>query len=121
MKETMQRYEKGAYDASTARNEIVRRFFLAIEILKLSKQIRGEKTLCDRYGINRRNLYQLRQDFTRGIFRVEWLTFLCHDFGISADWLLNGQGEFQHKNSEKTRKKEISFSNPLTDSTLQPV
>lgn len=117
----MQIYEKSAYNASTTRNEIVRRFFLAIEILKLSKQIRGEKTLCDRYGINRRNLYQLRQDFTRGIFRVEWLAFLCHDFGISADWLLNGQGEFQQEKSEKTRKLKKSASNGVTDSILESV
>lgn len=84
---------------------IVERFFLALETLKRDKAIRGKQTFTNRYGINRRNLYQLERDKTRDIFQVGWLTNLVTDYGVSSLWLLTGCGEFYTDGGEKTAKK----------------
>lgn len=68
------------------------RFFSALEALKITNQIRGTATFCKRYGINRRNLWQLERKRSGGILKVEWLTYLVRDYGISPRWLLTGEG-----------------------------
>lgn len=73
--------------------EIVLRFFKVIDTLKANKVIRGEKTFTDRYSINRRNLYQLRQNPERNILQMVWLSHLINDFGVSSQWLMTGEGE----------------------------
>lgn len=73
-------------------DSVTGRFFAALEALKVTNQIRGTATFCRRYGINRRNLWQLRRKGGGGIFKVEWLTYLVADYGISARWLLTGEG-----------------------------
>lgn len=71
---------------------IVSRFFRALDILKECRKIRGRQTFTRRYGIDRRNLYQLEMDTSRDIFQPSWLTYLVRDYGISARWLLTGEG-----------------------------
>lgn len=73
--------------------QIVERFFEALQFLKENGTIRGEHTFVTKYGINNQNLYQLKQDMTRKIFNPCWLTYLVRDYGVSADWLLTGEGE----------------------------
>ena len=73
-------------------NMIVGRFFEALAWLKESRQIRGVKTFTDRYGIHRRSLQRLQKDPSTNDFKAAWLTYLVIDFGISADWLLTGEG-----------------------------
>lgn len=72
---------------------IVGRFFEALQWLKASKQIRGVKTFTDRYGIHRRSLQRLQKDPSTNDFKAAWLTYLVVDFGISAEWLLTGEGQ----------------------------
>lgn len=72
--------------------KIVERFFIALESLITPHRIRGVKTFTDIYGINRMNLYQLKKDMGRGIFKPAWLSYMVRDFGISAEWLLTGTG-----------------------------
>ena len=72
---------------------IVGRFFAALAWLKESKQIRGVKTFTDRYGIHRRSLQRLQKDPSTNDFKAAWLTYLVVDFGISAEWLLTGEGQ----------------------------
>ncbi len=74
-------------------DKIVGRFFEALEWLKATKQIRGIKTFTDRYGINRRSLRRLQVTPGTNDFKAAWLTYLVRDFGISADWLLTGEGQ----------------------------
>lgn len=74
-------------------NQIVARFFEALAWLKESRQIRGVKTFTDRYGIHRRSLQRLQKDPTTNDFKAVWLTYLVADFGISARWLLTGEGQ----------------------------
>lgn len=75
---------------------IIGRFFQMLDILKTAGVIRGVATFCNRYGIDRRNLYQLDHDRTRR-FEVEWLAHLVVDYSVSAEWLLLGSGaKFSH-------------------------
>lgn len=73
-------------------NMIVGRFFEALAWLKESRQIRGLKTFTDRYGINRRSMRRLQVNPATNDFKAAWLTYLVTDFGISAQWLLTGEG-----------------------------
>jgi len=77
--------------------EVVRRFFEALYRLKADRRIRGKQTFTSRYGINRWNLNSLEKDVSRDIFQPSWLSFLVRDYGISADWLLTGSGDFYRK------------------------
>lgn len=75
--------------------DVIRRFFAALDavIKNRDNKLRGRATFCRRYDIDRRNLYQLEKDMSRDIFKAAWLTYLVRDFGVSAQWLLTGEGE----------------------------
>lgn len=79
--------------AQEEQNTIVGRFFIALDWLKETRQIRGIKTFTDRYGIHRRSLQRLRETPSTNDFKAAWLTYLVVDFGISAQWLLTGEGQ----------------------------
>lgn len=79
---------------SNESQEIVNRFFAALERLKHDGVIRGKKSFTDRYGINRWNLNTLEKDHTRDIFQPGWLTYLVMDFKVSPLFLLTGYGDF---------------------------
>lgn len=76
----------------TAQEDIVSRFFEALDALVLMRQLRGAATFARRYGIDRRNLAKLRRDPSRGIFRAEWLAVMVADWHVSPRWLLVGDG-----------------------------
>ena len=82
--------------------KVISRFFQALQFLKENKVIRGKQTFTRRYDINRWNMSTLEKDMTRDIFQPAWLTYLVEDYGISAIWLLTGEGEIQ---SPKKKKK----------------
>lgn len=84
---------------TTTSQIIVRRFFEAIRELKSRKLIRGVQTFTTRYGINKRNFYTCEKQPERDIFQVAWLYYLVTDYGVSAQWLLTGEGEKFTKNS----------------------
>lgn len=73
--------------------KMVARFFECIEHLKQTGRISGRADFCNRYNINRRNLWKLERNPQSDIFKAEWLAILAIDFGISADWLVTGRGE----------------------------
>lgn len=74
--------------------QIVKRFFEALDRLIESKVIRGKQTFTRRYGINRWNMSHLEKDYASDIFQPAWLTYLNRDFMISPRWLITGEGEF---------------------------
>lgn len=78
-------------DAATV--AIVHRFFEVLDLLKQRRAIRGKKTFCDRYGINRWNMNTCLTHPDSGMFKLSWLTYLARDYGVSPDWLLLGRGE----------------------------
>lgn len=71
---------------------ILTRFFEAIQALKERKYC-NLNTFCLRYGIDRRNLYKVKADPTRQIFKPSWLTYLVEDYNVNAHWLLTGSGD----------------------------
>lgn len=70
------------------------RFFVALRLLKENRMIRGKKTFTDRYGINRWNMNTCEKEPNRDLFQLSWLTYLVRDYGVSARWLLLGEGAF---------------------------
>lgn len=108
--------------------DLVCRFFSALAMLRERKAIRGKKTFCDRYGINRWNMNELERDVSRsGLFHPEWLTFLVRDYGVSADWLLTGSGDpfsvsaaapTADKNCKRTANRKGANSKSLKVSEL---
>lgn len=73
--------------------QITRRFFEALYALKERRIIRGKQTFTSRYGINRWNLNALeQQQSTQNSVQLAWLVYLVRDYGISARWLLLGEG-----------------------------
>lgn len=73
--------------------QVVDRFFIALDELKRCRLIRGKQTFTARYNINRWNLNTLQKDTSRDIFQPAWLSYLVRDYGVSARWLLTGEGE----------------------------
>lgn len=87
--------------------QITRRFFEALKKLIELKVIRGKKTFTDRYGINRWNLNALESGQSTQIsVQLDWLTFIVRDYGVSARWILTGEGEmFARKPVVEEKKK----------------
>lgn len=77
---------------SPVSKSIMQRFFAALNTLIASKKIRGVNTYCRLNEIDRRNLQAQRKDLDRGWFQVGWLEPMVRDYGISARWLILGQG-----------------------------
>lgn len=79
---------------TTDSQQVIRRFFEALQRLKADKKIRGKQTFTNRHGINRWNMNTLEKDPGRDIFQAAWLTYLVQDYGVSPEWLLTGLGDF---------------------------
>lgn len=73
--------------------DVTHRFFEALDMLKQRKQIRGIKTFTDKYNLNYWNMQTLHAEQEKRYLKVEYLTYLVRDFGVSADWLLTGRGK----------------------------
>lgn len=79
----------------TADSQIItNRFFVALKQLIDDGKLKGKQTFCTKYGINRRNMYQLEKNLEKDIFQVAWFGYLVKDFNVSSDWLLTGEGSF---------------------------
>lgn len=93
-------------------HDITHRFFEALDALKELKHIRGLKTFSNRYGINTGNFWVVKRNNER--IRPEWLAYLVRDYGVSATWLLLGEGKMFSKKLEQkttytyTKKQTIS-------------
>ena len=71
---------------------IIERFYSSLDAIIAKNDIRGVNTYCRLYDIDRRNLQAQRKDLERGWFQVSWLQPLVKEYGVSAKWLLTGQG-----------------------------
>lgn len=72
--------------------EIMTRFYAALEALIALKKIRGVNTYCRRNNIDRRNLNAQKKDLDRSIFQLSWLQPMILDYGVNARWLITGEG-----------------------------
>lgn len=82
---------------------VTKRFFEAIDVLKEEKVIHGLKTFTDKYGLNYWNVTTIKNEPEKRFLKVDYMIYLCRDYGISTDWLLLGKGEMKSK--EKNQKK----------------
>lgn len=76
---------------------IIERFYSSLDAIIAKKDIRGVNTYCRLYDIDRRNLQAQRKDLERGWFQVSWLQPMVKEYGVSAKWLLTGQGRMFEK------------------------
>lgn len=70
---------------------ITDRWFQALDDLVTTGRTSRSK-VCRELGVDRRNFHQQAADHSRRILRVEWLSYLVLEHGVSADWLLTGRG-----------------------------
>lgn len=73
--------------------QVVGRFFEALDALKERQDIRGINSYCIRYGIDKRNLYKQRKEPQVQIMHFDWLQPMVTEYGISSLWLLTGLGK----------------------------
>lgn len=97
--------------------KINRRFFKALRLLKAHRAIRGIKTFTDRYGINRRNMATCEKEPHRGLFQLAWLTYIVRDYGVSARWLVLGEGNIFTNGKPQLRE---ATPTPKTQPLTQP-
>ena len=71
---------------------ITKRFFHAIDVLIVQRKMRGLNTFAQRYNINYWNLCTLRKEPERRVLKVEYVSFLVRDFGVSPTYILLGVG-----------------------------
>lgn len=72
--------------------EIGNRFFMALDVLKDQRKVRGLQTFTKLHGLNYGNMNTLKHNLDKRTLRVEYLAYLSRDFGISCEWLLLGTG-----------------------------
>lgn len=73
--------------------EVVARFFQAIDYLKGTGDLRFLTDFTEPHHINRRHFWVTRNTPSSGMFQLCWLTWLVEDYGVSAKWLLTGKGK----------------------------
>ena len=93
------------------------RFFLVLEQLTQQGRITGIPEFCKRYGINSRSCYFQRKDPTRRILTSAWLVYLVRDYGISANYLLTGNGSMLQNTPQNNilRAKKVQEIKVLLD------
>lgn len=78
------------YNADTL--AIMDRYFIAVEACHKAKLLKPLSAYFAEIGVFKNNFYIQRKDRNRGYFEVGWITPLIRDCGISAKWILTGQG-----------------------------
>lgn len=81
------------YRVSDEACKVTKRFFEALEYLKREKKIHGLKTFTDKYGFNYWNTVTIKNQPEKRFLKVDYLIYICRDYGISSEWLLLGKGE----------------------------
>lgn len=87
-------------NVSKKTKDIQSRFFQALERLIDSGKLKGLQTFCKQYDLQRPKYSNLRSaekspDANAPGYKfidIDALAYLVEDFGVSADWLLIGEG-----------------------------
>ncbi len=73
--------------------QIINRFYKAIDTLVATKVIRGKQTFTNKYDIDRRRFVAVSRKPESDAFQLIWITYIVKDFGVSAQWVMTGNGE----------------------------
>jgi hypothetical protein len=73
--------------------QISKRFFEALDALIVRGDLRGVQTFTDKYGIDYRNIFRAKNTPEKTSVGMVWIAHLARDFGVSAHWVLTGQGK----------------------------
>lgn len=83
---------------------ITARFIEAVQTLKSTGEIRGLNTVTTRCGANYWNVRTVLSEPATRVLKPELLACLVSDFGVSARWLLTGEGTiFDERHEYKTQ------------------
>lgn len=77
---------------SRATEEVMERFFLAMETCKERKLLKSYRRYCISNGITTNCFFLQRKDRNRGFFEISWAVPLIEECGVSAYWMLTGKG-----------------------------
>lgn len=83
--------------------KIIERFYEALDFVVANKMIRGKKTFCDKHGIDRWNMNTVKKKPESDMFQLSWISDLCNDFGISAKWIMTGEGGMFEKTDQPSK------------------
>lgn len=78
---------------------VQRRFFDALDAIIQNRQLKGLKTFCTSYGLNRTKYSRLRESIRTNVtgqyhnIDIDALAYIVTDYGINAAWLLTGNGD----------------------------
>lgn len=93
---------------------ISRRFFEAIELLKLQKKIRGLQTFTRNHNMNRWNVNQVKFHPDRSVLKPEWIVYIYKDYGVSIEWIVLGRGPIFDPKWNNNNSYEILKDNYTT-------
>lgn len=81
--------------------EIVARFYEAIQYLINNGELRSMREFTEKYDILYSNFHKAMTDHARQVFQISWLTPLITDYSISANWLMTGSGSMVFQSPPK--------------------
>lgn len=73
--------------------KVLSRFYEALDVLIDRRAVGGVQPYCELFGIDKRNLYHQRNNPEIGHFHFDWIVPMVTNYGISATWLLTGEGD----------------------------
>lgn len=80
-------------NTTLAGQQIVTRFYIAVNELINKKVIRGVQTFTKKYDIDRRAFKRIEASPQMKSFDCGWLNFIVKDFDVNPEWLLTGKGQ----------------------------
>lgn len=108
------------FNISDTTLRINERFFEAVDLLKRKRTLGGLSAFAKRYHVVLGNLYTIKTQQS-GAIKAEYLHYLVRDYGISAEWLLTGEGDMFRQNSsrnEESPTRETSSSSGIRKSDV---
>lgn len=82
--------------------EIAKRFFLALDALKMQGKMHGILQFTKKHNINRWNLYTVKDNPERVALKPEYIYYMCKDYNVSLNWIFFGTGDFYDMSCLKT-------------------
>lgn len=88
--------------------QIVERFFKALQYCIDIGRIKSRNWYCTEYGFIQTHMWRQEKDPGRKIFEISWMTPLITKYDISAYWLMTGEGEMVFKSPPDKKLRKIT-------------